>query len=102
MAYLLHVLFTCMDAQTQKTIEKMIAACVQFGHGEITFNQLWYRVRGDQKLSAIQKILDTELGYLLYQLYMDFICWKDDRDDIIRRSAFEVFQAVHSDPRDQT
>lgn len=79
----------------RKLVEKMMAACIDFAEGKITFNQLWYHSRGYRRNGAIQKcVKDDRLRYLLFQLHMDFMCWKDDRDDIICRSAAQVAELV--------
>lgn len=76
--------------EAMKRTGKMIEACVLFSKGSITFNQLWSRVRGPKNNSAIQQINNSELGWLLFKLHMDFISWHGARDDIIKQSAIEV------------
>lgn len=83
------------DEEGRKLIEKMMTACIKFAEGKSTLNQLWYHFRGERRNRAIQQcIKDDQLGYLLFQLYMDFLSWKDERNDIIRRSATEVAEQV--------
>ena len=82
------------QAEVARNVERMIEACVLFSKGAIGLEQLWYRMRGDRRSLSIQQVQDRLLGYLLYQLHMDFICWRGARDDIIRRSALQVAAAV--------
>lgn len=35
-----------------------------------------------------------ERSYLLFQLYMDFMCWKDCRDDIVKKSAVQIVKWI--------
>lgn len=78
------------EEEAKKLVEKMIEACVLFANRKITFDQLWYRVRGDRRFMAVQKIKDGAFGVLLFYLCLDFISWKGDRDDIIMESAIRV------------
>lgn len=83
-----------LSADEAKLIERMIRGCGEYVAGKITLDQLWYRCRGDRLGRAIQHVAGRELGYMLYQLHMDFICWYRDRNDIVHRSAEQVLEAV--------
>ena len=83
-------------AEAVRRVEKMIDACVKYSRGYITFDQLWYRCRGDRNNYASHKIEDKRLAYLLFQLNMDFMCWRGERDDMIQQSALQVVEWVGS------
>lgn len=83
-----------LSQEETKLVERMIQACEQYCQGQISFNQLWYRCRGQKLGQAVHKVADPDLSYLLFQLHMDFICWKGERNDIIRKSAHEVLEVL--------
>lgn len=80
--------------EAMKHIGKIIGACLKFYSEEISFDQLWYRVRGYKNNYAIQQFREPELSYLLLQLHMDFECWRGDRNDLIVQSAYQVAEWI--------
>jgi len=85
-------LYEISDIEAMPAVEKMIDASVKFADGAITYEQLWCRCRGYRRNMAVQKVKDQELGRLLYQLSLDFMCWKDENDEIVKQSAMLVAQ----------
>lgn len=85
------------EEEAKKLAEKMIEACVLFSNGKITFDQLWCRVRGNRRFTAVQMIKDKELGTMLLYLCLDFLSWKGEQDDLIMESAFRIAATVETE-----
>jgi hypothetical protein len=60
---------------------------------------IYFHIRGDQRMTQIQLCSDTRLGCLLYELWMDFYTWYGNRDDIIDEKIRIIVHYLNSRPK---
>lgn len=86
--------------KARQLVEKIIQACHSYEQGTINIRQLWCRIRGHQRYTAVQtvKLTDDHLATRLLFLLLDVISWYGDHNELVANSAIHISHYVKRHP----